>query len=148
MVVLVAQVVMIPVALLAGKFCASRGRKPIFAIAFLVLSLRIFLYAFTTNPNYILGIQALDGIGAGIYGVVIALMCSDLTKGRSGFNTLLGIMQTALALGSIIGPIAQGFLTQQLGFNATFITFALVASLGAALFLLKVPETKNYKIDK
>ncbi len=90
MVVLIAQVVMIPVALLTGKFCTSRGRKPIFAIAFLVLSLRIFLYTLTTNPNYVLGIQALDGIGAGIYGVVIALICSDLTKGKSGFNILLG----------------------------------------------------------
>ncbi|MGB6527756.1 MAG: MFS transporter [Candidatus Nitrosopolaris sp.] len=145
MVVLVAQVVMIPVALLTGKFCSSRGRKPIFAIAFLVLPLRIFLYALTTNPNYLLGIQALDGIGAGIYGVVIALMCSDLTKGKSGFNTLLGIMQTALALGGIIGPLAQGFLTQQLGFTVTFIGLALVACVGAALFLLTVPETKNYK---
>jgi Na+/melibiose symporter-like transporter len=53
MVVLVAQVVMIPVALLTGKFSTSRGRKPIFAIAFLVLTLRIFLYTLTTNPNYI-----------------------------------------------------------------------------------------------
>jgi MFS family permease len=148
MVVLIAQVVMIPVALLAGKFCTSRGRKPIFAIAFLALSLRIFLYALTTNPNYLLGIQALDGIGAGIYGVVIALMCSDLTKGKSGFNTLLGIMQTALALGGIIGPLAQGFLTQQLGFTASFTSFALVACVGAALFLLKVPETKNYKTEE
>jgi MFS family permease len=112
MVVLVAQVVMIPVALLTGKFSTSRGRKPIVAIAFLVLPLRIFLYTFTTDPNYILGIQALDGIGAGIYGVAIALMYSDLAKGKSGFNTLLGIMQTALALGGIIGPLAQGFLTQ------------------------------------
>ncbi len=148
MVVLVAQVVMIPVALLTGKFSTSRGRKPIFAIAFLVLPMRIFLYTFTTDPNYILGIQALDGIGAGIYGVAIALMCSDLTKGKSGFNTLLGIMQTALALGGIIGPLAQGFLTQQLGFTASFISFALVASVGTALFLLTVPETKNNRKEQ
>lgn len=72
-----------PVALLAGKFCTTRGRKPIFAIAFLALSLRIFLYTLTTNPNYVLAIQALDGVGAGTYGVVIALMCSDLTKSCS-----------------------------------------------------------------
>jgi MFS family permease len=144
-VVLIAQVVMIPVSLLAGRFCTSRGRKPVFAIAFLVLPLRIFLYSLTTNPDRLLAIQILDGIGAGIYGVVIALMCSDLTRGKQGFNTLLGIMQTALALGGVIGPLLQGFFTQYLGFPVTFISFAVLAAIGAMLFLLKVPETRNYE---
>ncbi|HEY6536045.1 MAG TPA: hypothetical protein VIY08_09685 [Candidatus Nitrosocosmicus sp.] len=57
-------------------------------------------------------------------------------------------MQTALALGGIIGPLAQGFLTQYLGFNVTFIGLSLVAGIGAALFILTVPETKNYDIKK
>lgn len=54
-------------------------------------------------------------------------------------------MQTALALGGIIGPLTQGFLTQHLVFTATFMSLALVAGSGAAMFLLKVPETKNYR---
>lgn len=141
-VVLVAQIVMIPVALLAGKFCTSRGRKPVFAIAFLVLPLRIFLYSVTTDPNWLLAIQALDGISAGIYGVVIALMCSDLTGGKQGFNTLLGIMQTALAFGGVLGPLIQGFLTQHLGFPTAFISFAAIAVIAAGVFLFKVPETQ------
>jgi predicted MFS family arabinose efflux permease len=148
MVVLIAQTVMIPASLLAATFCASRGRKPVFAFAFLVLPIRILLYTTTTNPTLILAIQALDGICAGIYGVVIALICSDLTKGKAGFNTLLGIMQTALALGWIIGPLMQGCMTQHFGFIATFIGFAAVAGLGAVIFLLKVPETKHYKFTK
>ncbi len=39
--VLTAQVVMVPVALLAGRFCDSWGRKPVMSIAFWVLPLRI-----------------------------------------------------------------------------------------------------------
>ena len=143
LVVLVAQLVMIPVALLAGKFCSSHGRKPVFALAFLVLPLRIFLYSMTTDPHWLLAIQALDGIGAGIYGVVIALICADLTQGKQGFNTLLGILQTALALGAVLGPFAQGMLTQHLGFVITFWSFAAVAALGAVIFLCFVPETKR-----
>ena len=142
-VVLVAQLVMVPVALLAGKYCGHLGRKPIFAIAFLVLPVRIFLYSMTTDPDWLLAIQTLDGIAAGIYGVVIALMCSDLTRGKQGFNTLLGIMQTALALGGVLGPLMQGFMTQYFGFALTFTSFAAVATVGAALFLLKVPETRT-----
>ena len=49
-VVLVAQTVMIPVALATGWLCDRWGRKPIFAIGFLVLPLRIFLYSLTKNP--------------------------------------------------------------------------------------------------
>src|SRR5205085_2788957 len=44
-VVLVAQVVMIPVAVVAGLLCDRWGRKATFAIGFLALPLRIFLYS-------------------------------------------------------------------------------------------------------
>ena len=70
-VVLVAQAVMIPVALAAGRLCDRWGRKPVFAIGFVALPLRIFLYSLTTNPWVLVALQTLDGIGAGIYGVAI-----------------------------------------------------------------------------
>jgi predicted MFS family arabinose efflux permease len=41
-VVLVAQVVMVPVAVLTGRACQRWGRKPVFAVAFLALPVRIF----------------------------------------------------------------------------------------------------------
>ena len=50
-VVLVAQAVMIPVALLTGWLCDRWGRKPVFAIAFWVLPLRIFLYSLAGSPE-------------------------------------------------------------------------------------------------
>lgn len=148
-VVFVAQVVMVPVSLLAGFYCQHKGRKWVFSIAFIVLPMRIFLYTVTANPKLILAIQLLDGIGAGIYGVVICLICSDLTRGKEGFNTLLGIMQTALAFGAMIGPLTQGFLTRYLGFKATFLVFTCIALLGALVFIVKMPETNESSlVDK
>ena len=102
-VVLVAQTVMIPVALASGWLCDHWGRKPIFAIGFLVLPLRIFLYSLTTNPSALIALQSLDGIGAGIYGVAIVAMCADLTRGRGRFNALQGLIATALSVGGVIG---------------------------------------------
>ncbi len=139
--VLIAQTVMVPVAWLAGKECSARGRKPVFAVAFLILPIRIALYSFTRNPMLLLAIQALDGIGAGVYGVVIALICSDLTRHTQGFNTLMGLAQAALALGGVLGPLLQGLSTEHLGFPAAFRILAGIAGLGAILFLLKMPET-------
>ncbi len=40
---LVAQAVMIPVALLAGRLCETWGRKPVFAVGFIALPVRIAL---------------------------------------------------------------------------------------------------------
>ena len=140
-VVLVAQTVMIPVALLTGWLCDRWGRKPVFAIGFIALPLRIFLYSLTTHPGVLVALQALDGIGAGIYGVAIVAMCADLTRGKGRFNALAGLIATALSVGGVIGPLGSGFLVQHLGFKMAFYAFAAVAAIGAVLFVGFMPET-------
>jgi MFS family permease len=141
-VVLVAQAVMVPVALLTGRLCDRWGRKPVFAIGFIALPLRIFLYSLTTNPWVLVALQALDGIGAGIYGVVIVTMCADLTRGKGGFNSLLGLIATALSVGGVLGPLVAGLLVQHAGFAVAFYTFAGIAALAAVLFVCLMPETR------
>jgi hypothetical protein len=141
-VVLVAQAVMIPVALLTGWLCDRWGRKPAFAIGFLALPIRIFLYSLTRDPWGLVALQALDGIGAGVYGVAVVAVCADLTRGRGGFNALQGMLATALAVGGVLGPLAAGWLADHLGYNGFFYTFAAVAAAGAALFVLGMPETR------
>jgi MFS family permease len=141
--VLTAQVVMVPVALLAGRFCDSWGRKPVMAIAFWVLPLRIASYSLVSTPSALVWLQGLDGVGAGIYGVAVVSLSADLTRGKGGFNTLMGLFATALAIGGVIGPLLSGLLVQHLGFKTTFYAFAALAGLGAAIFTRFVPETKS-----
>jgi MFS family permease len=141
--VLTAQAVMVPVALLAGRFCDSWGRKPVMAIAFWVLPVRIASYALVSTPSALVYLQALDGVGAGIYGVAVVALSADLTRGQGGFNTLMGLFATALAIGGVIGPVLTGLLVQHLGFKTTFYAFAALAGLGAAVFTRFVPETKS-----
>ncbi len=141
-VVLVAQAVMIPVALLTGLLCGRWGRKPAFAIGFLALPVRIFLYSLTQNPWGLVALQTLDGIGAGVYGVAVVVMCADLTRGKGGFNALQGMIATALAVGGVVGPLGAGWLAEHLGYNGFFYTFAGIAAVAAALFLVAMPETR------
>ena len=140
-VVLVAQAVMVPVALLAGGLCDRWGRKWVFAIGFIALPVRIFLYSLTNDAWVLVAFQALDGIGAGIYGVVIVAVCADLTKGKGGFNALSGMIATALSIGGVIGPIGAGFLAEHLGYNGFFYVFAGIATVAAIVFLASMPET-------
>jgi MFS family permease len=65
LVVLAAQTVMILVALLAGWLVDRWGRKPILAIGFIVLPIRIALYALASSPWMLIAIQTLDGVGGG-----------------------------------------------------------------------------------
>lgn len=142
-VVLVAQAVMIPVAWLAGWLVDRWGRKPVFAIGFVALPVRIALYAIARTPEQLIWIQTLDGIGAGIYGVVIVSMVADLTHAKGGFNALSGLIATALSIGGVVGPLATGAITQTLGYSVAFGVFACIAAVAAALFLVFVPETQN-----
>lgn len=141
--VLTAQLVMVLVALLAGRFCDSWGRKPVMAIAFWVLPLRILSYTLAGSPVAVVLLQGLDGIGAGIYGVVVAAFSADLTRGKGSFNTLMGLFATALSVGGVLGPLFSGLLVQHFGFRITFYTFAGLAAAGAFVFTRFVPETGN-----
>ncbi len=141
-VVLVAQAVMVPVALATGWACDRWGRKPAFAVGFLALPARIALYALTKDPWVLVALQALDGIGAGVYGVAVVAMVADLTKGKGRFNALQGLIATALAVGGVVGPLGAGWLADHLGYNGFFWTFAGIAAVAAAVFLLFMPETR------
>jgi MFS family permease len=141
-VVLAAQTVMIPVALLTGWWSDRWGRKPIFAIGFLVLPVRIFLYTLAHDPRTLVALQTLDGIGAGIYGVAIIAICADLTRGKGHFNALSGLIATALSLGGVVGPLCAGLLVEHLGFIVAFDAFAVIAMIAAGLFVSLMPETR------
>jgi MFS family permease len=140
-VILVAQFVMVPVSLAAGWLCSRWGRKPTFAVGFVVLPVRIFLYSQCSSPGSLVALQSLDGIGAGIYGVAIVAICADLTRGKRGFNTLMGMVATALAIGGVIGPILAGLLVDRLGFALAFDVFALIGVAAATVFVVLMPET-------
>ncbi len=91
----------------------------------------------------LVALQSLDGIGAGIYGVVIVAICADLTRGKGGFNALSGMIATALAVGGVIGPVGAGWLAENLGYNGFFYVFTGIATAAAILFLTCMPETRE-----
>jgi len=145
--VLTAQMVMVPIAVFAGRYGERWGRKPVLAIAFWVLPVRILSYMLARDPRAIVWLQALDGIGAGTYGVVVISLAADLTRGRGNFNTLAGLFATALAIGGVVGPVISGFVVQHWGFKVAFLLFAALAFAGATLFTITVPETKDARED-
>jgi len=138
-----AQSVMVPVAALAGARADAWGRKPLLLAAFLALALRGALYTFSDNTAWLIAVQLLDGIGAGLIGALFPVVVADLTRGSGHFAAAQGVVGTVHGIGGVMSMALAGVLVVWAGYNAAFFTLAAVAALGAVLFWLFMPETRT-----
>jgi len=139
--IVAAQLVMVPVAIMVGRNADTWGRKPIFAVALAVLALRGALYPLSDNPYWLVGVQLLDGVGAGIFGALFPLVVADLTRGTGHFNVSQGAIATAAGLGGALSAAVAGFIVVAAGYSAAFLFLAGVAAVALGLFVAMMPET-------
>ena len=139
--IVAAQVVMVPMAWLVGLKADVWGRKPLLMAGFIILPLRGVLYTLSSDPYWLVAVQMLDGIGAGIFGALFPVIVKDLTQGTGRFNVSLGALSTVFGLGAALSSSLAGFVVQQAGYNAAFLTLAFVAAVALALLWLAMPET-------
>lgn len=140
--IVAAQLVMVPVAMLVGHKADVWGRKPIFATALAVLALRGALYPLSDNPYWLVGVQTLDGVGAGIFGALFPLVVADLTKGTGHFNVSQGAIATAAGLGGALSTAAAGLIVVSAGYSTAFLFLAAVSVAGLVGFIALMPETR------
>ena len=126
----------------SGRRAGTWGRKPLLLIAFGALPIRGVLYTLTSNTVLLVAIQVLDGVGAGIFGVVSVLVISDLTGGTGRFNLTLGAITTAVGIGAALSQTIAGALAHQSGSRAGFLFLAGVASAAFAILYFFMPETR------
>ncbi len=139
--IIAAQVVMVPVAMVVGRKADVWGRKPIFAAALAVLALRGALYPLSDNPYWLVSVQLLDGVGAGIFGALFPLVVADLTRGTGHFNVSQGAIATAAGLGGALSSAVAGFIVVGAGYGAAFLFLAGIAAAGLIGFCAMMPET-------
>ncbi|MBX8574101.1 MFS transporter [Pseudomonas cichorii] len=139
--IVAAQLVMVPAALLVGAKADLWGRKPLLLIGFLILPLRGALYTLSDDPYWLVAVQLLDGVGAGIFGALFPVIVKDLTYGTGHFNISLGALSTLFGLGAALSNSLAGFVVQQAGYSAAFLTLAAVAAAALVLLWVAVPET-------
>ncbi|WP_040268164.1 MFS transporter [Pseudomonas rhodesiae] len=139
--IVAAQVVMVPMAWLVGSKADVWGRKPLLILGFVILPVRGVLYTLSNDPYWLVAVQMLDGIGAGIFGALFPVIVKDLTQGTGRFNVSLGALSTVFGLGAALSNSLAGFVVQQAGYTAAFLTLAGVAAVALALLWLAMPET-------
>ncbi len=139
--IVAAQLVMVPAALLVGMKADVWGRKPLLMAGFLILPIRGVLYTLSDDPYWLVAVQMLDGIGAGLFGALFPLMVKDLTQGTGRFNVSLGALSTMFGLGAALSNSLAGFVVHSAGYSAAFLTLAGVAAAAFCLLWFAVPET-------
>lgn len=140
--IVAAQLVMVPVAMIAGLKADRWGRKPFFLVAFAILTLRGVLYTFSNDPAWLVAVQLLDGVGAGIFGALFPIVIADLTRGTGRYNVAQGAVATAQGIGASISAAFAGIIIVAGGYSAAFLAMAAIAGAGFALYLVAMPETR------
>ena len=141
--IIMAQLVMIPVAVLVGRLSHRFVSKSILLVGFAVLVARAFWFTMGNAPAIIISGQVLDGIGAGIIGVLSSVVVADLTRGSGHFNAVRGCVIAAQGVGAAASNVVAGALVQRYGYNAGFMTLGAIAAVGLMVCWLGLPKMKG-----
>lgn len=141
--IVAAQLVMLPIALLVGRTADSWGRKPLFLAGFAILPIRAVLYTLSDNSVWLIGVQLLDGIGAGIFGALTPLVIADIMRGTGRYNLALGAVATMQGIGASLSGLAAGVVVDRFGYTAAFLTLGAAALVALIVFALGMPETAD-----
>ncbi len=145
--IIVAQLVMTPMAFLVGRKADAWGRKPLFLAGFAALPLRGLLFSFANDPYSIIAIQLLDGVGAGIFGALFFIVVADFTRGTGRYNLAQGASAACWGFGAALSNGVAGMIVASAGFTAAF-AFLAACALGAlAIFLFAVPESQGFRAE-
>ncbi len=140
--VVVPQAIVAGLSPLVGRTAGSWGRRPLLLLGFAALPVRGVLLSIDANPVYLVLMQALDGVSAAVFGVLLPLVAADLTRGTRHFNLCMGLLGLAVGAGATLSTLAAGLVADRFGNGPALLALASVGA-AAVLGLLALPETRE-----
>lgn len=141
MTIIVAQLVMIPAALLAGRFAVRHGYWPLVTMALVALPLRGLTAGTWASPWAVVPVQVLDGVGAGLLGVALPGLVASILRGSGHINAGLGAVMTIQAMGAALSPALAGWVAHRWGYGSAFVVLSVVAAL--ALVVCRLAQARQ-----
>ena len=137
------QVIVALISPAVGRAADRWGRRAVLLFGFAAVPLRAALFAAVTAPAGMVAVQALDGVSAAVFGVMLPLVVADITGDSGRFNVSMGAVGLGIGAAAAISTEAAGLMADAFGSLAAF-GFLTAAGLGAvATVWLLMPETKG-----
>jgi MFS family permease len=140
--IVVPQCVVAMVSPWVGRAAERIGRKRLLLIGWGALPLRGVLLAVLPGSWPLVMGQAVSGVSAAVFGVLLPLIAADLTLGTSHFNLCMGILGLAMYLGAAASTTVSGGIADAEGMNLAFMALAAVGLIGFLVVWLAMPETR------
>lgn len=131
--IVIPQIVVALISPTVGRLAETRGRKFVLLAGFAILPIRGVLLALIGEPALVVMVQALDGIAAASFGVMMPLVTTDIAARSGHLNLSLGFMGFSVGIGATLSTTIAGWMADTFG---EAIAFFGLASVGMAAFLL------------
>ena len=140
--IVVPQVVVALLSPWVGRAAQTIGRKRLLLLGWGALPLRGLLLAVLPGSWPLVVGQAVSGVSAAVFGVLLPLLAADLTLGTSHFNLCMGILGLAMYLGAAVSTTLSGGIADEAGMPTAFLVLAAIGLLGFVVVWLAMPETR------
>jgi predicted MFS family arabinose efflux permease len=125
-----------------GRAAERIGRRRLMLLGWGALPLRGLLLAVLPGSWPLVVGQAVSGVSAAVFGVLLPLLAADLTLGSAHFNLCMGILGLALYTGAAISTTLSGAISDAAGMQMAFLSLAGVGLVGFLAVWLAMPETR------
>lgn len=126
-----------------GRSAQRWGRRPVLLLGFSALPLRALLFAGVSSPYLLVPVQALDGISAAVFGVMLPLIAVDVGGDKGRYNLCIGVFGLAAGIGATLSTSLAGFAADRFGDKLAFVGLAAAGALAVLLVWAAMPETRD-----
>ncbi|MDQ2764220.1 MAG: MFS transporter, partial [Pseudomonadota bacterium] len=140
--IVVPQIIVAMLSPWVGRAAEKVGRKRLLLLGWGALPLRALLLAVQPGSWPLVLGQAVSGVSAAVFGVLLPLLAADLTLGTSHFNLCMGILGLAMYLGAAASTTMSGGIADAASMEVAFLVLAGIGAVGFATVWLAMPETR------
>ncbi len=126
----------------AGTMAERIGRRPVLLVGFTAVPLRAVLFSTVPGAASLVAIQALDGVSAAVFGMMLPLIAADVTRGTGFLNLAIGSLGLAAGLGATFSPSLAGLVADRFGDPAAFLSLGAAGAAATLLLAFAMPETR------